>query len=99
MCLALTFGQQDVVNPELKRVVPYLLLISLIGNFIMVAGPRLSFSACKLFKKSLAEHCYYTYAAVHFMTTSYIRVLEAPLCVQKYLLARHQRQTLHGDSL
>ncbi len=27
---------QDVVNPELKRIVPYLLLISLIGNFIMI---------------------------------------------------------------
>ena len=27
---------QDVVDPDLKRVVPYLLLISLIGNFIMI---------------------------------------------------------------
>ena len=27
---------QDVVDPDLRRVIPYLLLISLIGNFIMI---------------------------------------------------------------
>ena len=33
---ALHDGAQDVVDPDLRRVIPYLLLISLIGNFIMI---------------------------------------------------------------
>ena len=33
---ALHVGTQDVVDPDLRRVIPYLLLISLIGNFIMI---------------------------------------------------------------
>lgn len=33
---ALHVETQDVVDPDLRRVIPYLLLISLIGNFIMI---------------------------------------------------------------